>query len=87
MKTAWVIMLALAVTLGLVGGIAAQMSPQPAESRPGSMMGAETDMMGGGQMGQMMPMMQACTQMMQQMSALMGQHGAPQPPPVQPEKK
>ncbi len=82
----------LAVTLGLgmVGVTLAHMSRQTPEGRSGGMMDPGMGMMGGGPMGEMMPMMQmmqACAQMMQQMSAMMGQHGAPQPPLVQPEKK
>mgnify|MGYP001586698965 CR=1 FL=1 len=88
MKTALVVMLAVILGLGAVSFTLAQTSPKLTEGQSGSMMGH--GMMGGGQMGQMMPMMemmQACTKMMQQMSAMMGQHDTPQQQPPQPEKK
>ncbi len=79
----------LAVTLGLgmVGVTLAHMSRQTPEGRSGGMMDPGMGMMGGGPMGVMMPMMQACTQMMQQMSAMMGQYGPTQPQVRESERK
>jgi hypothetical protein len=81
-------MLALLLGFGTVNFTLADMNPKATEGQSGSMMGpGVTGMMGGGQMDHMMQMMQACTQMMNQMSATMGQHGAPQTQTPQPEKK
>ncbi len=91
MKTALVVMLALILGLGVVSVTPAHISPSATEGQSGSLMGLGMgEMMGGGQMGQMMPtfqVMQACTEMMNQMSGKMGQQGAPQQQPPQPEKK
>lgn len=88
MNRVLLVIFVVALTLALAGVPLAQMSRQTSEGHSAGMMGS--GVMGGGQMGQMMPMMQmmqACTQMMQQMSAMMGQHGTPQPQHQQPEKK
>lgn len=91
MKTPLVVILALLLGLGVVSFTIAEMIPKATEGQSCCMMGPDTmRMMGGGQMRQMLPMMemmQACTKMMQQMSTMMGQPGTPQQPPPQPEKK
>lgn len=91
LKTALVVMLAVILGLGAAVFAVAQTSPKAAEGQSGSMMGhGMMGMMGGGQMGQTMPMMhmmEACTQMMNQMSAMMGQHSTPRQHPSQPEQK
>ena len=86
MKTALVVMLTLILGLGVVSFTRAEINPKATEDHSASTMG----MMGGGQMDQMMPMMQmmqACSQMMNQVSPMMGQHGTPQQQLPQPEKK
>ena len=89
MKTALVVMLILG--LGVASFTRAETNPKATEGQSCCMMGPGTmEMMGGSQMGQMMPMMemmQACTKMMHQMSPMMGQHGTPQQQLPQPEKK
>ncbi len=91
MKNALMVTVALMLGLGTVSFTTAEMKVKATEGQSGSMMGpGMTGMMGGSQMGHMMPMMQmmeACTKMMNQMSAMMGQHGSPQPQAPQPEKK
>ena len=82
------IILALILGLGAVSLAFAHMSLQATEGQSGSMMGPDMmGMMGGGQMGDMMPMMQACAQMMNQMSPMLGQSGIPQQQPPQPKKQ
>lgn len=81
MKTVLVVTLALALGLSMVGVTLARISPQTPGGHASGMMGSGMGMTRGGQMDQMMPMMQmiqACTQMMHQMSAMMGPHHAPQ---------
>lgn len=91
LKTALVVMLILILGLGVVSFTRAETNPKATEGQSCCMMGPGTmGMMGGGQMGHMMPMMQmmeACTKLMQQMPAMMGQHGTPQSQAPQPEKK
>ena len=88
MKKPGVVLLALILGLGAAGLALAQLSPKPTEGQWGSIMGpGMMGMMVGGQMDQMMPMMQACAQMMNQMSPMMGQPGTPQQQPPQPEKQ
>ena len=64
MRRRWLSVLAAALILGLGGLALAQMEGQRAPQMPmgPGMMGGE-----GGQMGPMMQMMNACTQMMNQM--------------------
>ncbi len=80
MKTGLVVTLALALGPSMVGVTLARISLQPPGGHAGGMMGSGMGMMGAGQMGQMMPtiqVMQACTEMMNQMSAMMGHHHTP----------
>jgi hypothetical protein len=91
LKPALILTLALMIGLGVTSFTYADPDARPTATQSCCPMGSgRAGMMGGGQMGHMMPMMQmmqACTQMMNQMSAMMGQHGPPQQQPPQPEKK
>lgn len=65
----------------MVGVTLARISLRTPRGHVSAMMGSGMGMTGGGQMDQMMAMRQmiyACTQMMQQMSAMMGHHHTPQ---------
>jgi hypothetical protein len=88
LKTLLILTLALMLGVGVTSFTYADTHAKPTTTQSCCAMGSGTaGMMGGGQMHQMMQMMQACTDMMRQISPRPAQPSAPQQSPPQPETK